>query len=117
MKANLSGYYVDSEEQDKGRPPRRPDNGCRDAKRYYDYQGKCIDCPLPICFEDSRATKEFHRLIPRREKVLSLNREGKTQDEIAEILGVAQRTIHRDLKVALKATRSGRNLGDYTVKQ
>ena len=94
----------------------RSDTGCRDAKSYYDYHGKCINCPLPFCFEDSSATKEFHRLKPRRELVLKLNKKGKTQDEIAEILGVAQRTIHRDLKIALKLTRSGQNLGDYTWK-
>ena len=56
----------------------------------------CLDCPLPVCMEDTPAFKQNVRLLQRAIEVDALHKQGKTLKEIAALLNVSQRTIRRD---------------------
>ena len=72
------------------------DRGCKSAKKYYGYHGKCVDCPLPLCLEDHGAAPR-PRLQDRRRRVHEMTSAGKGPAEIAEVIGVSSRTVLRDL--------------------
>jgi len=100
MKGRLTGYYIDSEPKVNILKHIPPDNGCKAAKEYYGYHGKCLDCPLKVCIEDGMRSPYYVR--SRRLKIEKLIREGKFNYEIANILGVSSRTIQRELKLIKK---------------
>lgn len=72
------------------------DTGCKGAKELYNYQGQCVDCPLPICLEDTRMTPKS--ILDRRCKIVELRQQGLQYREIATRLGICKDTVCRYLR-------------------
>ncbi|GAG79648.1 unnamed protein product, partial [marine sediment metagenome] len=58
----------------------------------------CRDCPLPFCIYDIGPTKKQAIQI-RRARVKALCDEGKSNAEMAGLLGVSEWTVGNDIKV------------------
>jgi DNA-binding NarL/FixJ family response regulator len=81
---------------------RHPDRGCFRAKAE-GYDGKCIDCPFPQCFEDlteayQMVNKKYQKrkdLPARNAEIKRLKKEGMTYMELAVKFGLGVKTIER----------------------
>lgn len=76
-----------------------PDVGCEAALELYGYRGKCVDCPIPICLEETGAKTRL-KMGFRTETARELMEQGMSIEEIADRLGVRTRTTRRDFEVA-----------------
>ncbi len=57
----------------------------------------CLTCPLPECKYDNPVAFQTLRLAedPKRQKVLSLLRQGLSAPEVSQKTGLNQKTIHK----------------------
>lgn len=96
MRAHRPGYLEGGISQKKTCYEYR-DVGCKAAKQFYNYHGGCLDCPLPVCLEDTTApSRQWMTKRRRREIVLEMI-EHMNVKEIAERLGCHVRTVRRAL--------------------
>ncbi len=59
----------------------------------------CLDCPEPDCVHDLRGGRATSRKLSQKARAQSLmSREGMTIREVADYLGVSQRTVQRYLE-------------------
>lgn len=68
------------------------DNGCDAAPR-------CLECPLPFCKHDDPVS--YHREHchhHRNQRILELRRQGLTVAQLAETVGITDRSIYRILR-------------------
>lgn len=63
------------------------DTGCN-------FSPSCLNCSLPICVEDLEGS---YANTLRRQRIIKLVEDGKSNEEIATEYGVSLRTIQREL--------------------
>ena len=72
------------------------DRGC-------DLSPSCLACPLPVCkYDDPSWIRRVDRQS-RVNEIFSLREEGMTANDIAPLVGVSPRTVHRVLRDGPKA--------------
>ena len=62
----------------------------------------CLTCPFPRCIKEEPWGKEKFLKTQRARRMMTLKREGKSNEEIARIFRVSVRTVQRWLKVVEK---------------
>ena len=72
------------------------DEGCELA-------ASCLNCPFPCCIKEEPWGKERFLKRRRADRMLQLNKEGKSVNEIARIFEVSTRTVQRALKLVEEA--------------
>lgn len=76
-----------------------PDTGCVRAKTINGYFGRCLDCPLPVCWEDVTEGKPKKRhqkrseLPKRNEEIRRHKKAGMTYTQIAVMFGLGEKTV------------------------
>jgi transposase-like protein len=66
----------------------------------------CLSCPFPYCLEEEPWGKERFLKLRRAQRMLELEREGKSVKEIARIFEVSPRTVQRWLKAVAAASQN-----------
>lgn len=86
------------------------------ANDYATKQGK----PITVAEADKEIRSKREEIIERQAKARELREEGKTQQEIAEELGVSQPTVHADLSekpvITQKPDKEPRKWIQYTIR-
>lgn len=63
----------------------------------------CLACPFPHCIKEEPWGKEKFLKTQRARRMMALEKEGKSNDEIARIFQVSIRTVQRWLKITKEA--------------
>ena len=67
----------------------------------------CLNCLLPRCIYDEPRGKHRLRTAARDRRMAELRQKGKSSKEIAELVGVSERTVQRALCPKKSPKRSG----------